>query len=493
MRDNPAKRRVRTMTNDKGKINDEVEATLEIAKLVSKNSEYSSDVRKAARNFLKRKRDQRAAVGPKFLAAVAPHASALLLKRINQALAEPSKADAPGQEVGAEQIAAAPSPKFSDVLEESAGNAPRPTATIVVKSVEEAIEQAEGKHLGDLCGWSLSGSRPKDLVEQLAAKHGLSDDLVFPKLTPSACYKKAISQVFTSGKKMEHMAVPVENSTDKMVHALVTKRVVESEAGAVSLKDAEFSTEIKVGFNKEAYRNGANAAACLVVEDDANPAAVQLKETYLELAETYLANDIRYAFQAAFRTWDACPVLPHGGLWYIPAIHAQKVRSWNEFMIDLGMSTIIIPTFDTVETIASLREATRNGLEGQLSEVLGALDYYSEQGWQKTRTNTLEARVADFDSLRARAELYQNILGTTVDDLIAKVKLAADRLTKDITVRNEADEKDANEAAEAKAAEKQRKSNERRIAREARDAEAKADREARAAAKKAARNAAKVA
>ena len=482
------------------KVSKIVEDAMEIAKIVTKDGMQNPETRRAARNFLKRNRDQREGLAPKFMANVATSNGLAddadakeILAAVNgepdsKPIQEPKKTAAKKTAAKKEEPETVPVEGPNKKFTEETGlsrnvRGDRPTATIRVKSVKEAIAQAEGRHLGDLCGWSLSGSKSKDEVEALAAKHDLADDLEFPKLTPNACYRKAISQVFATGKKSEKnwMAVVVENSADKMVHSIVGSSVVDDDDDTVSAKDAAFETEIKVGFDKKAFRDGASAAGCLVVEDEKHPAAIQLKEVYLELAETYLTNDIRNAFQAAFRKWDACPVLPHGGLWYIPAVHAKKVRSWNEFMIDLGMTTVVIPAFDTKETIASLQEATRSGLEGQLSDLLWMLDYYAEQGWAKTRTNTLEARIADFDELRNRAELYQNILGTTISDLTDKVKIAADRLTKDVTTRHEIEEKEAADAAAEKQAAKDEKAAEReekKAAKEKAAKKAKADRKA---------------
>ena len=485
----------------------------------------SLKTRKVARNFLKRKRDQRESVAPKFLAEMieayglakdatpfhlmaaitneepkpepkpAPDHEKASKKARAAKKAEPKPAEEPKAKKQAEKKAQAPAPKAEEPKAEEPGSdepvptfceelgitpatVAKPQATIRVKSVAEAIAQAEGKHLGDLCGWSIAGSRPKAQVEAAALKHGLVDDLALPRLTPNACYRKAISEVFNRGGKNERkwIAVLVEDSAEKIVHSIVAREVVDDENDAVSSKDAAFKTEIKVGFDKEAYRNGASAAGCFVTEDFSHPAAIKFKDTYLELAETYLAYDIRNSFQQAFRSWSACPLLPHGGLWYIPSVFADKVRAWNDFMIDLGMTTVVIPAFDTKETIESLKAATRNGLEAQLASVLELLDFYSQQGWSRIRTNTLETRVAEFEELRNKAELYTNILGTFTDDLTSKVKMAADRLTADITTRREQEEREAKEAAEQKEAAKKAKAEERAAARKAKkEAETETD------------------
>lgn len=467
--------------------NTQVEKGMEIARTVAKGGEtFSAEAKKLARDFLKRKRDQRDRVLPTFVEKLGDamhvpvnadeHGLEALRRLVNDALAHPLNGVAPADALvlahnaqidTAEAIGAnAQQPEIVDdeAIPPAAPEAQEKASAAVtphigIRQLDEALQQAEGRHLGDLCGWSIPGSRSKAEVDALATECGLADDFRFPKLTPNSCYRKAIQQVFNLGKK-DHgkaMAVVVEDSAERIVHSIVTSRVVDDSTNdTVSAHDAAFRTEFKVGFDKVAYREGASAEACLVLEDPTNPLTVQLKDTYMELAEKYLSYDIRVAFQAAFRVWDACPVLPHGGLWYIPANRADKVRAWNRFMTGLGLVTAVIPCFDTAETIESLRQSTRNGLEAQLDDVLSLLDLYAQEGLGTVRTSTLEKRAEEFDELRSRAELYQAILGTTVDDLTAKITSAAQRLTSDISQRKADEEVEAEreerEKEEAKAA-----------------------------------------
>lgn len=485
------------MTNE----NTMVEKGMEIARTVAKGGEaFGAETKKAARDFLKRKRDQRARVLPGFITKLGDemhvpvnadeHGLEAVLRLVRDTIAITQNGVAPADAAvlahnaqiddAAEALdtdSQQPGTNGEEALDERhmdtnrIANVPeisieeaaariKASPHVGIRKLDEALQQAEGRHLGDLCGWSIPGSRSKAEVDSLAEACGIDDDLAFPKLTPNSCYRKAIQQVFNTGKKDtgRPMAVVVEDSAERIVHSIVMSSVVDDANDTVSAKDAKFRTEFKVGFDKTAYNGSATAEGCLVLENSTHPLAEQLKDTYLELAEKYLSYDIRVAFQAAFRIWDACPVLPHGGLWYIPSSRADKVRAWDRFMRGLGLVTAVIPTFDTAETIESLRQATRNGLESQLEDTLALLDLYAKEGISTVRTSTLEKRAEEFDALRARAELYQAILGTTVDDLKARVDTAAKRLSGDISKRRSEEEdeerREAEEKASAKAARK---------------------------------------
>lgn len=426
-------------------INNTTEAAIKIARTVIKDATATDEVRRSGRTFLTLNKAKRTEQAELFLATMravyhmdqdAPIARSTEATPASELPTQAETTTAPAPEVKTIEAAATAEPPAKHI-EPSVPNG-NPTASISVASIKKALEHDDGRHLGDLVGWSINGSRPKAVVESLAAAHDILQSLALPAVTANSCYRKAISQVFKEGRggaKGRWQAVLVEDSADKIVHSIVTTSLVDDDDASVSAKDATFETEIKIGFNKEAYRDGASAEGCLVAEDFSHPAAVLFKSVYLEMADIYLASDIRNAFQNAFRIWDACPVLPHGGLWYIPAVHAEKVRAWNNFMIDLGMATVVIPTFDTAETIASLQAATRDGLEAQLNEILRALDHSAEKGLDKTRTSTMETRLEEFDELRRRAELYSAILGTTINDLTEKVKVAAGRVMTDLTAR----------------------------------------------------------
>jgi hypothetical protein len=114
-------------------------------------------------------------------------------------------------------------------------------------------------------------------------------------------------------------------------------------------------------------------------------------------------------------------LLDHGGLWWVPSPYAAKVRAWSEFMRATNNTALILPVFDTEETIESLRQVTMQSVDGQVADLMEQLTKLSEKN--NTRVSTLEKRVEMFDDLRDKAEMYEKLLGHQMDEL--KVKLTA--------------------------------------------------------------------
>jgi hypothetical protein len=88
-------------------------------------------------------------------------------------------------------------------------------------------------------------------------------------------------------------------------------------------------------------------------------------------------------------------------------------------MAELNNTTVIIPVFDTQETIDSLREQSRETLEARLQTMLDQLAQFASKG--NTRVSTLEKRIEMFDDLRANIELHVSVLGAKQDELLKKL------------------------------------------------------------------------
>jgi len=278
------------------------------------------------------------------------------------------------------------------------------------------LAQNEGRHLGDLCGWSLSGTINQEEARRIADELGLGDDFQFPKLSPNSAYRRAVRKAVQSGARDEerYEAVKVEDTADKIVHSIVRKDVISKFSGTISLKDAGFQTEAQVAFNKRTQS---------LDMDKPHHIVEQVKYFYQELCVVFKPDDVRVAFQRAFNKWGGIRMLDSGGLWWVPAPYAERVRLWKEFMERTRNSTLILPVFDTQETVEGLRRMTEETIEGQLEKIKTQLLGFADRE-DTTRTSTLEARVQRFDELRDKAELYERLLGHNMASLKQQVAAA---------------------------------------------------------------------
>lgn len=300
------------------------------------------------------------------------------------------------------------------------------------EKLSNVLEQRQGRHLGDLCGWSLSGPYLQELVRELADSCGISEDLGLPKLSAISAYRRAVVASVRGGRNDEKVyeAIRVEDDDTKIVHSVVRRDIVDGES-QLSKRDASFGTECKVGFDKSGYKDGHPPASLVKFENEEHPISLRIKAEYESLCLRYIAGDIRIAFQRAFQSWGGIGLLNHGGLWWVPSPNAEKVRAWKEFMSRLNNSTVIIPVFDTEETINSLIEQSKETLESRLDVLLEQLGQFAKNG--NTRVSTLEKRIDMFDSLRDSIELHVQVLGAKQDELMQRLDVAQRGLVQSLT------------------------------------------------------------
>jgi hypothetical protein len=321
------------------------------------------------------------------------------------------------------------------------------------KQVQKAINNQDGNHLGDLVGWSLRprfGSSADGIeIGQVRAQEviknlGLAKDFQFPKLTPTSAYRRAVRKAMSTKKtKDNYVAVKLFDNEDAVGHAIVKGEIVQqavasgqiaTQGGEYMAKyDASFDTALKSRCFKPTRKliktgviTSGDPEELLHFSDPDHAISKEITEWYRKLVVIYTADDIRQAFRRAFAKWNGMKVLRHGGLWWVPIKHHNKVNAWSKFVETIECDSIIVPTFETEETVDSLQRAAENSLANQLQTLREDLGKFASN----TRTKTMEKRFDEFSSLRRRAELYKDVLGLEVQEITDSIKTAEQSLTK---------------------------------------------------------------
>lgn len=306
-------------------------------------------------------------------------------------------------------------------------------------------------HMGDLVGASISGTVDRTFFEKLINKYGLARDVQLPKLGPSNAYRRAVRDAVKSGRRGRRAAgsdaglaaVLIRESDDVIVHAFVRVDVVEAAraAGKVSVKSGEFALDdavdldeiCRVRFSKRQRRMGVSLGGLVTYSHPDNDVSTKVRKGYRAHALEFTNNDLRGMFQQAFARWDGCRVIPHGGLWWIPATAADKVQAWAGVVKELNSVPVVLPVYDDAATMESLREAAKNSLEGQLGEITDGLKRFDDPS--KAKIGTLETRVAEYDGLKSKAATYEKLLGYKLNELKTGVQEARKALLNDIAGR----------------------------------------------------------
>ena len=149
-----------------------------------------------------------------------------------------------------------------------------------------------GYAVGANCFSGISQTRARAEAEDL----GIADDLIFPRLKSANYYRRAVVAAVSAGRTDERKftAVKVEDTTKRIVHAIIRKDIVSGLIGTgaivadasgelrINSNDAIFGEEFKVQFDKEAFEKGKQPEDLVTYEDRAkeHPVATAIGSLY---------------------------------------------------------------------------------------------------------------------------------------------------------------------------------------------------------------------
>lgn len=282
----------------------------------------------------------------------------------------------------------------------------------------ELMTPKTGRHVGDLVRWGSLKRVDQDTAIAAAIASGLDNDLVFPNVSPTNAYKRAVRDAVANASTDERKwtVAKVQDDRSATVHQFHSKLLVLSNETQLSEMGAEYHHEVAVRFVKTNL-SSKDPLSCIEAQDWNHPICRAVRERYNEILTSYSSSDLRAAFNRAFESW-------HGvhlsfGLWFVPAASVERVRAWSEFLSRVNCGSIVLPQFDSEETINGLQEIASEALDAQLEKLREELVEFTKR--DNIRVSTLESRVESFDELMAKATAYETILEMNLQQLKEQV------------------------------------------------------------------------
>jgi hypothetical protein len=297
------------------------------------------------------------------------------------------------------------------------------------RTAENAINNGTGgRFIGYVVGANTVAGISQVDARAAASRHGIADDLGWPRLKSNNYYRRAVVGAVSSGKRDERRfeAVKVEETSLRIVHAIIRKDLVAGLLGSgavvpdpttgelrIASRDAKFDEEFKVAFDKAAFNAGGLPEDLIVYEDRArnHPLAAEIGRLYTAAHGTFTTVDIRAAFSRAFAQWDGIQLLQHAGMWFLPATREDRVRAWYAWMAEIGCFPVALRQRAGEDPMSddSIARSSTSGITTQLATLEKELDEFAAN--DATRFRTLEERVSRFADLRRLAALHDELLG----------------------------------------------------------------------------------
>jgi hypothetical protein len=286
------------------------------------------------------------------------------------------------------------------------------------KQVGHALETS-GEAIGAITFWSLRGANARrDELRASLEELGLS----MPK-DPKPQVR--IRYALESARRRNDTTIVFDKVSDtksEIVYALSERGVNEVE------KKAAYEHRTRISLDK--------ISGALLLEDELDPVLCAVRDRYNELAifaSVYeLGLYLTVALQGRTRDVGLGGVNLRGGtggVYFVPRANMERLRCLAEIMdraAHFGAMTVWpVPAGDRAH--AQAHQAVRMDLAEQLREtklsVTALLEELNEEpagGWDPEGKRFV-ARAAAFQQIRARAELYADLLGDVREDLLGQV------------------------------------------------------------------------
>ena len=151
-------------------------------------------------------------------------------------------------------------------------------------------------------------------------------------------------------------------------------------------------------------------------DNAAHDLVVAIQARFTALRDTHTADDVRRTITRTLASFASILLRENGGVWWVPAPHAKALRQLQATIESIGSSRFyLLPVHDSNDAARTLGDAASKSLETELAELKTEVEAFVAH--PPDRPSTLVRRFDAFDALKARAQLYRDILKVQVQDL----------------------------------------------------------------------------
>ncbi len=268
-----------------------------------------------------------------------------------------------------------------------------------LKNIVTALNTG-GTHLGDLNFWVLSDAAiSRSDLESKWKQTGLPHQLLPEPPTVEKAFKLAVRETAVGiGDRLIRLAVENEGT---VVFAIVREEK-HADGTLTYTQEAKVALEMLTGN--------------VMTDAPTHDLVVTIRARFAELRDTHTADDVRRTITRALQSMSAVLLRENGGVWWVPAPHAESLRKLQVAIESIGSSRFyLLPVHDSADAHRTLGDAASKSIEAELSELRTEVASFLAQ--PPERTSTLVRRLDAFDALKARAQLYRDVLNIQVVDL----------------------------------------------------------------------------
>ena len=262
-----------------------------------------------------------------------------------------------------------------------------------------------GDHLGDIIFWTLADARIDCLT--LQSIWPLDPALLPDAPTAERALKLAVREAQV-GQQGRLIRLGKEDETE-VIFCIV--REERHPDGSLT-----YSQEARVHLDRQ--------REVLTADAPSHDIVATITAGFQTFKNTHPPDDVRRAIVKALHSFAAVTLREGGGVYWVPAPFAEKVRQLQAAIEKIGSSRVyILPVHKSAEAEKTLGEIAKGSIEGELAALQSEIAQFVAV--PPDRASTLVRRFDAFSALRTRAQLYRTVLSVEVQDLDRQLDLLA--------------------------------------------------------------------
>jgi len=291
-----------------------------------------------------------------------------------------------------------------------------------VAEIKEAVGRGD-EHLGDMVWWTIREARiARALLLDTWKQEGLPEALLPEEPSP----EKALGTAVREGRvgRLDYQILKSLETPERVSYAILRKQP-DGDGNLGTVQEARLDLDRVAG----------------KLQSGLHPVAQAVMTAWNELCTTHTSDDLRGVLVKAVDAFQGVKLRPTGGIYWIPAVHAGKLRAVERAVkqISTGSQLTLIAVTRMNGNATNLAGAAQGALEGELAALKAEIEAWATA--PPSRISTLASRVEAFQALRDKADLYRGILSVEVSALDAGL----DTLTENVRRMIEAKEAEKRE------------------------------------------------
>ena len=198
-------------------------------------------------------------------------------------------------------------------------------------------------------------------------------------------------------------------------------------AGAFKALGLGYATDLRILLEKKTGQMicSTNARGRIEAYHESQQVAAELQPYWQEFKDLHIAGDLSEMTRRIIDSLQATALRRNGGVYFIPKGNREKLFRLREVIADLphGDDQPFVCAFgvpDLQETKAQMVQAIHAGMLDEIAGLRADLRRLAEDG-TNVREDTVICRLATYQSIRSKAQVYADLLGLRQDAIRSEI------------------------------------------------------------------------